>query len=368
MRSNPHQVPVTVVLLILNTAVFVATLFFGAGLWHSTVLVQLAWGANFGPATQDGQWWRLFTAMFMHFGILHVALNMWALWDIGRLVERVHGRARFAAIYLVSGVAGNLLSLVVQGNQAVSGGASGAVFSLYGALLVFLWRERQQVDRSEFRWLFGAASVFAVLMLGLGLVIPGIDNAAHAGGLVSGGLLGTLLARPWARASTQTQRPKWVAATVFALAFAVLIWRIPPPLYRFGAELKARDAVRQFLQDDQRISQNWQAILDAGRQRNVSFEQLAGSIETSVATSYLDSFEAMRAAYPGPAAPSAKTLEALQNYAIFRATVASDLADGLRTNDGEKINQALTQARQKPALAAGKTSTPQRPMLQHGTD
>ncbi|OQW86016.1 MAG: hypothetical protein BWK72_19410 [Rhodoferax ferrireducens] len=360
MRSRPRDAPVTSLLLVLNVVVFLATAVYGGGWWHSNVAVQLALGANFGPATQDGQWWRLFTAMFMHFGVVHLALNAWALWDVGRLVERVYGRLRFTAIYVLSGMAGNLLSLVVQGNQAVSGGASGAIFSLYGALLVFLWRERQQVDRGEFRWLFGAASVFALVMLGMGLVIPGIDNAAHAGGLAAGALLGTLLAQPWAQGSSCSPRSRWSAAGLLALALAVLIARIPPPLYRFGEELKARDAVRQFLQDDQRISQNWATILEAGRQHNLSFEQLAGSIETTVTLGYLESFEAMRAAHPGSAAPSAKALDALQIYAISRAAIASDLADGLRTNDSQKIKDALTQAQTKSPRNLAKTPPPQR--------
>ena len=143
MRSKPREVPVTSALLAINLVVFAVMLVFGAGLWHSANGVQLAWGANFGPATQDGQWWRLFTAMFIHFGLIHLALNMFALWDIGRLVERLFGRTRYVLLYVGSGIIGNLLSLVLQGNQAVSGGASGAIFSLYGALLVFLWRERK---------------------------------------------------------------------------------------------------------------------------------------------------------------------------------------------------------------------------------
>ena len=157
MRSMPRQAPVTTGLLVINVVVFLVMLVFGAGLWHSANGVQLAWGANFGPATLDGQWWRLFTALFIHFGLLHLALNILALWDIGRLVERLLGPTRFVLLYLGSGVIGNLVSLVVQGNQAVSGGASGAIFSLYGALLVFLWRERKQVNGTEFRWLFGGS-------------------------------------------------------------------------------------------------------------------------------------------------------------------------------------------------------------------
>ena len=145
MQSRVGRTPLTHGLLVVNIFVFLAMISQGAGLWHTTTGVQLAWGANFGPATQDGQWWRLATAMFIHFGVLHLAMNMWALRDVGRLVERLYGPWRFAVLYLGSGILGNLLSLVAQGNQAVSGGASRAIFGLYGGLLVFLWRERLQV-------------------------------------------------------------------------------------------------------------------------------------------------------------------------------------------------------------------------------
>jgi len=87
---------------------------YGAGLWHSPNDIQLAWGASFGPATKDGEWWRLATAMFLHFGLVHLAMNMWALWEGGRLVERLYGSGRFAVAYFISGLAGNLLSLVAQ--------------------------------------------------------------------------------------------------------------------------------------------------------------------------------------------------------------------------------------------------------------
>ena len=102
----------TKLLVGINLLVFLGTLISGAGLWHSSNSVQLAWGANFGPATQDGEWWRLCSAMFLHFGVIHLTLNLWALWDAGQLVERMYGHARFAAIYFGSGLTGNLLSLV----------------------------------------------------------------------------------------------------------------------------------------------------------------------------------------------------------------------------------------------------------------
>ncbi len=353
MHDSPWRAPVTLLLLACNIAVFALTLVYGAGLWHTGNSVQLAWGANFGPATQDGQWWRLVTAMFLHFGIVHLALNMWALWDVGRLVERLHGPMRFALLYLGSGVAGNLLSLVVQGNRAVSGGASSAIFGLYGALLVFLWRERSHVDRREFRWLFGAAAVFTVFTLGMGQVVPGIDNAAHIGGLVAGALLGRMLARPWARESPRAHGGRWWAAALLVLAVSVLVTHIPAPIYRMGEELRARAAIRQFMVEDRRISKRWDDILNAGRKDAVTFEQLAGRIEADVTSDYQENFEQLSALSLDSGAPSAKTLEALRKYAALRGEASHALAEGLRAKDPVKIRQALESARQAPALASG---------------
>lgn len=351
MHESPWRAPVTLVLLSTNIAVFALTLWFGAGLWHNSNSVQLAWGANFGPATQDGQWWRLATAMFLHFGILHLGLNMWALWDVGRLVERLYGRLRFSALYLGAGVAGNLLSLVVQGNRAVSGGASGAIFGLYGALLVFLWRERNHVDRREFRWLFGAATVFTLFTLIMGQVVPGIDNAAHIGGLVTGALLGRVLARPWAHASPRTHGGRWIAGAALLLAVTVLVTHIPAPTYRMGEELRARQAIRAFMQEDRRISKRWDDILDSGRKNPVTFEQLAGRIDTNVTADYQESFEQLSALSLDVGAPSAQTLETLRNYAALRGEASRQLAEGLRARDPEKIRQALETARRAPVLA-----------------
>lgn len=354
-------------LLVINLTVFVLMLVFGAGLWHTDSSVPLAWGANFGPATQDGQWWRLITAMFVHFGFVHLLLNMWALWDIGRLVERLYGRLRFSVLYISSGILGNLLSLVVQGNQAVSGGASGAIFSLYGALLIFLWRERQQVERGEFKWLFGGAAVFTLLTLGMGQLVAGIDNAAHLGGLAAGACLGTLLARRWVPASPSSWRERWLAAILLATGISVLTSHVPPPIYLLGDELKAREAIRQFLTEDLRISQNLGSILAKGRGVGISFEELAGSIEASVTAEYQHSFDQLTAASPGTAAPSAKTLEALQTYASQRADASRELADGLRTQDPGKIRSALDKAKKAQTGVSVRSSAPSPPVKDQKT-
>ena len=353
MAAPARSVPVTAGLLAVNVSVFALMLLVGAGFWHTPNGVQLAWGANFGPATQDGQWWRLFTALFIHFGVVHLALNMWALWDVGRLVEQLYGRWRFALLYALSGLLGNLVSLVLHGNQAVSGGASGAIFSLYGALLVFLWRERRNVEPGEFRWLFGGAAVFASLMLGVGFVVQGIDNAAHGGGLVAGALLGLVLARRWGQNGiVPNKRAAWGIATLLVLGTAVLVWKLPEPRYLLGEEQKARTAIQQFLAEDQRVSQRWGSLLANGPRSGSSFEELAGRIDTDVAAVYERSFEQLLAAQPTGAAPSAQQIEMLQSYANQRAEAARELSQGLRGQNPAQIRQALEHARKASAPAA----------------
>jgi rhomboid protease GluP len=353
MHGDLALTPVTVALVGINVAVFGAMLMYGAGLWHSPNNVQLAWGAGFGPATKDGEWWRLGTAMFLHFGLVHLAMNMWALWDAGRLVERLYGSLRFAVVYFASGLTGNLLSLIVQGDRAVSGGASGAVFGVYGALLVCLWRERRQVHPVEFRWLFGGAAVFSAAIIGFGLLIPGIDNAAHIGGLISGALTGVALARPLSANSPRIGRSRWAAVGAYSLAVIALVSSIPAPTYRWQEELRAREEIREFLGDDRRIIDRWQHILDAGRHGGASFEQLAEQIDTDVTREYRDSFEQLSALHLDPAAPSTMTLDVLRKYTQLRGDASQSLADALRMNDPERIREALEMARRAPYIARG---------------
>jgi len=350
-RGPARLTPATLALVAANVAVFAVMLAFGAGLWHAPNDVQLTWGANFGPATKDGQWWRLASAMFLHFGLIHLAMNMWALWDGGRLVERLYGTGRLAFIYLGSGVSGNLLSLIVQGERAISGGASGAVFGVYGALLVCLARERHRVDPFEFRWLFGGVAVFSVATLALGFVIPGIDNAAHIGGLVAGALLGIALARPLSAEHPLRARPRWLAGAVLAAAVAVLVVEIPAPRYRLGEEMQAREAIREFLDADKRIGARWQSIFESGRKEGQSFDDLAGRIDADVSREYQSSFEQLSAISLDPAAPSAATLEILRKYAMLRGDASHDLAEALREQDEAGVRGALESMRRAPYLA-----------------
>jgi rhomboid protease GluP len=322
-------------------------------LWHSPNSVQLAWGAGFGPATKDGEWWRLGTAIFLHFGLVHLAVNMWALWDAGRLTERLYGTLRFIIIFIVSGLTGNLVSLIAQGDKAVSGGASGAIFGVYGALMVCLWTVRRQVHPVEFRWMFGGAVVFSIATMVFGLLIPGIDNAAHIGGLLSGALVGSALNPTLSKRHAASGRIRWAAGSVYFASVIVLIASIPAPSYRWHDELHAREEIRLFLGEDQRIAGRWEKILSAGRQNGASFEQLAGQIESDVTQEYLDSFEHLSALNLDPAAPSAATLDILKKYTRLRSDAAQSLSEALRKKDPQRIREALEMARRAQNVARG---------------
>ena len=346
-------IPVTKLLVAVNLLVFAAMLVGGAGLWHSSNSVQLAWGANFGPATQDGEWWRLGTALFLHFGAVHLTLNLWALWDAGQLVERMYGHARFACIYFASGLAGNLLSLVAHRGLAISGGASGAIFGLFGALLIFLWRERHNLHPKEFRWFFWGAAGFALASLVLGLLVTGIDNAAHIGGFFSGLLGGIIFAQPAGiieRPSPRFRHIRVLAGAAFALAIVILVSQVPVRTYRWSEEVLARKEIGEFLRDDAAITQSWQSILDKARQDRTSFEELAGRIDTSVADRYEESFELLSELPPDPALPSAATVEILRHYAERRRDASRALAEGLRANKPQQIRDALEMEKQSRQL------------------
>jgi rhomboid protease GluP len=353
MHGNLMLTPVTIALVGINLAVFGAMLMNGAGLWHSPNGIQLEWGAGFGPATKDGEWWRLGTAMFLHFGLVHLVVNMWALWDAGRLTERLYGSPRFVIIFIVSGLTGNLVSLIAQGDQAVSGGASGAIFGVYGALMVGLWTVRSRVHPVEHRWLFGGAVAFSLATLLLGLLIPGIDNAAHIGGLFSGALAGSVLISPLLNRDAPTGRVRWAAAGVYSVAVIALVASIPAPSYRWHEELTAREGIRQFLDEDKRIAIRWQQILDAGKQNGATFEQLAGQIDSDIKQEYLDSFEQLSALSLDPAAPSASTLNYLKKYTLLRSDAAQSLSEALRKKDPGRIRKAIDMARRAPDVARG---------------
>jgi len=312
----------------------------GTGLWKSENGIQLSWGANFGPATQDGEWWRLASAIFLHFSIIHLAINMWSLWDAGQFVERMYGHTRFICIYLLSGILGNLTSLVVQGNSAVSGGASSSIFGIIGALLIYLWANRETVSLREFRLFFWGALGFSIATIILGFIIPGIDNSAHIGGFISGLLLSIILLPSHTYKSKQ-QSYRLLAAITLIISTGSLIYAIPAPQYKWVDELFLRKQIDAFLMQDQAINRSWLDILQASKDENSTFNSLANQIDNNIVEPYEESFEKLSQLPTNPNLPSAAKLSNLLNYSEQRKNESKALADKLRAQ-----NKTTQQAKQ----------------------
>ncbi|GAA4010888.1 hypothetical protein GCM10022408_24020 [Hymenobacter fastidiosus] len=192
---------VTPLLLLLNLAVFAAMVAGGMDAFHPDSRTLIAWGSNFSPLTLPGQPWRLLTSCFLHGGVAHLLLNSLALLFLGRLSESLVGPGRLALAYLLSGVGGSLFSLWWHAQGVNSVGASGAIFGLYGLIVMLALTGAGPLTKAQ-RY----SLIWLVLLLVPGQLEAGlkatIDNAAHIGGLATGLLIGGLF-KVAGRARTQ---------------------------------------------------------------------------------------------------------------------------------------------------------------------
>lgn len=188
----------TGILLLLNVTVFVLEALSGVSILSPSVKELLIWGANYAPLTLTGDSWRLFTSMFLHVGIIHLAVNCWALYLWGVYAEFYYGRRYFLALYLSAGLMGSILSVIhnlmrinakhSDASFTISAGASGAIMGLGGALIVAAWRPKSNLHPTQALKLKPLLVIMAI-NFALGFSVPGIDNAAHIGGVITGALL-----------------------------------------------------------------------------------------------------------------------------------------------------------------------------------
>ncbi len=165
-------------LIAINVGVFLLELLMG-GQINGTGNWLYENGVLFGPVVADGEWWRLVTAMFLHYGLIHLGMNMLVLFMIGPPLEEYFGHWRYGLVYLVSGLAGSAGALIASPN-ALTVGASGAIWGIMGAALVLEGRKI---------WVFGGQAMgLVVFNLLITFAIPGISIGGHIGGLIGGGL------------------------------------------------------------------------------------------------------------------------------------------------------------------------------------
>jgi len=197
-QPPPKPYTITVALIVINVLVFVAMVASGVSFMQPTPRDALSWGADYGPLTSGAnQWWRLLTACFVHYGIIHIGLNMYVLYLVGPFIEVVYGRVRYVLIYLFAGLSGSLVSVWIH-PLSVGAGASGAIFGLYGAVFGFLLIERRSLDPPALKSISRSAGTFILYNVVLGAINGTTDLSAHFGGLIAGFVIGIILVRPGA--------------------------------------------------------------------------------------------------------------------------------------------------------------------------
>ena len=216
--TNQKKLAAATLLLITISVLIFLLMALSGGEWLRFSGAQvLHWGGNYGPLTMEGQWWRLLSTMFVHIGLFHLAINMWALYELGGLAEQIYGPWSMLLIYLLTGVAGSIASLA-RNPTIVSAGASGAIFGLAGVLIITLALRRLAVRSGELTIALASLLAFAGYNLSYGFVKGGIDNGAHLGGLVSGLLMGVALA-----AGREAQGVRRREGVVYAAAVLLLV-------------------------------------------------------------------------------------------------------------------------------------------------
>ena len=206
--ANPETVwhwmrnyPVTSALAGLNLMVYLVMGSWGLGWMQFSASDLMQWGANFGPAVAEGEWWRLFTSTFLHGGLMHLVANLYGLFFIGLVLEQSVGKPYFLSVYLFSGLVGSLSSILWH-DATVAVGASGAIFGMYGFFLACVLTKTLPSHISK------AFLTSILLFAGVNLLLgmnPGIDNAAHIGGMLAGFIMGIVLLPALNRHARQTE-------------------------------------------------------------------------------------------------------------------------------------------------------------------
>lgn len=340
LHARVPRLRVTPFIVGANVVVFVLMVFAGAGMLQPDANVHLAWGANYGPATKEGGWWRLFASTFLHYGIVHVAFNMWALTDAGRLVERLYGSAAFLALYVFSGLTGSFASLLWSADRVVSVGASGAVFGVYGALIAYLVAQRGSVPASVLKGLATSAAIFVGYVLVFGLLQKGIDNAAHVGGLLGGIVAGFALSGPL-EPGARHSAPRHMAAALGAAAVLGVLWSLTPPAqYSYAAQLAAERAINAISAEEAVVMGRARSVLDARSRGELGEAEAATRLEREVVVALEAAYRRLAALELSDGAPAKMQLALLTLYVAAKRDLFAAYAQGLRSGDEAKLRRA----------------------------
>jgi rhomboid protease GluP len=351
LQRLPARTPVTYTLIAINVVVFAAMAADGGGILEPNGEVHVRWGSNLVPVTVDGEWWRLGTSMFLHFGLVHLLVNMWVLYANGRMVERMFGSGRFLLLYLFAGLAGSLASAAWH-PATNSAGASGAIFGVLGGMMAFLVAKKSRVPREVLRAQGRSIAAFAFYNIVFGFTYPGIDNAAHLGGAVGGFLVGLALARPLTVEAREESRVLYLAGVVLAAAFllcasaqAVLVLK-----GRMSPEDRFEAGTVWFDYNEPRVLDRYNALVKEGQAGGQSDGQFADRLAKDVIPFYTEAQN--RLAWDGKGGTeSDRRRSGIASYVALRLESMTQLERGLREGNHERMSEAMDLLHQADALA-----------------
>jgi rhomboid protease GluP len=261
----------TYIFLGVNLAIFVLMALAGGSTNEPTLM---AFGVKSNPEIARGEWWRFITPIFLHIGMLHLFFNSYALWIVGPQVEKLYGPARFVILYVLTGVAGVYASYFYH-PLSESAGASGAIFGLFGVLLVFGVRYRNSIPPFFKRAVGTGVLPVIVINLIIGFTIPAIDNSAHIGGLLAGAALAALI--PFQKPGAETQG---IFRTVQMVLLAVIVVSFYAVAKNYdGPHLSVRNLRRSFTQI-LTTSSTTQDFIDTINSAQKTFEESARELES----------------------------------------------------------------------------------------
>ena len=340
---------VTAILILANVAVFAAMAVSIGTIFGFNILQLALWGGNGGSLIAKGEWWRLGSAIFIHGDWLHLLLNLWVLWSVGRLTERLYGSWVYAAIYVSAGILGCLASLVWD-PTVVSVGASGAIFGIVGAFVAYLPHPRTRVPSALVRSYLLPTLIFVAFNVIGGFVSPGIDNAGHVIGLLSGFVIGWIFAQSLdSRAGARGLAPRMMTA-----AIVIAVSAMSALLYLGAFENQATVPEQYFAArswytaGEIENQQAWAGLESAAATGTISTAALAQAFEDKVVPFWIEAERRTKeddAGLTGEMAAFAVLtldfIQARQKWALAIVDLLRDDTGQSRIHLSEKINDTI---------------------------
>ncbi|MFO0616175.1 MAG: rhomboid family intramembrane serine protease [Polyangiaceae bacterium] len=331
VASLGARVYVVYVLMVANVAVLAALATQGVSVLAPTTASLRAWGGLHGRALR-AESWRMLTSMFLHYGVLHLAANLFGMWLIGRAAEAILGNVAFVGVYLLSGLAGALASAWWQ-PDVVYIGASGAIMGMYGALLAEVRLQRERIPEAARRWLVIKVLTMTVLTLVPGLAMRELGFAAHFGGFVVGYAAALVL-------DARRRAPPWDArlrrAGVFALSAVVWVLAVtagPSPESRTSAEIeRSRAAIAAILED-------YEAASASLRAKEIDRARFASILEERVVPAW--AAEVKRAERFSPEEPFRQVFAAWIRYLNGCEFGFRLVMEGEKTGDDQRVKDGI---------------------------